>query len=54
MSLAVTRKFNGKSYQYRTLAFTKSKANEIVSTIRKAGKSARAVKVTGGYAIYAR
>jgi len=52
--IPVKRKFGGKVYTYRTITRTKNKANDIADTIRKAGKLARIVKVSGGYLIYAR
>jgi len=52
--IPVKRKFNGKVYTYRTITGTKAKAKEIAETIRRAGKLARVVKVSGGYLVYAR
>ena len=52
--IPVRRRFSGKVYSYRTITGTKAKAKEIANTIRKAGKLARVVKVSGGYLVYAR
>lgn len=52
--ISVKRKFDGKVYTYRTIAFTKKKADEIADTIRRAGKLARVVKYGKSYLVYAR